>query len=90
MVYIEVVMIVKEYKQNINTKLPKNYFERWYADMWHRRIDAYAVMPDVLTPILTEELAKIGATFTHKDNGYRFVVTFWHDADYTWFVMRWS
>lgn len=83
-------MIVKEYHQNINTRAPENYFECWYADVWRRRIGKPTAQPGVLTTVLKEELAKIDATFTEKDNGYRFVVTFNNDAEYTMFVLRWS
>lgn len=83
-------MIVKEYFQNINTRAPKNYFERWYADVWRRFINASIAPPNIVDKLLSQELAKVGATLTHKDNGYRFVVTFEKDEDYTWFVLRWS
>lgn len=83
-------MIVKEYYQNINTHAPKNYFERWYADVWQRRISKRNAPQGVLEPILVEELKKVNATITEKDKGYRFVVTFNNDADYTAFVLRWA
>lgn len=83
-------MIVREYYQNIDCHHPKNYFERWYADVWRRRIGERLAPPGFLEPILAEELQKVGATFSEKDNGYRFVVKFEHDADYTVFVLRWT
>jgi hypothetical protein len=83
-------MIVREYYQNINCNKPKDYFERWYADVWRRRITKKVAAPGVLEVLLIEELEKVGASFTNKDNGYRFVVTFDNDADYTAFVLRWS
>lgn len=83
-------MIVKEYYQNINTKAPKNYFERWYADMWRKHINAPIAQPGVVNRLMTEELAKAGATFNNKDNNYRFVVTFDNDDDYLMFVLKWS
>ena len=82
-------MIIKEYYQNINIKRPRDYFEKWYADVWHKRINKPVAQPDELTNILKEELAKVGASFTEKDNGYKFVVTFERDCDYTAFVLRW-
>lgn len=91
MVYVKVgMMIVREYYQNINCTQPKNYFEKWYADMWVRRIGKRIAPPGVVESLMKEELAKIGATFTNKDNGYRFVVTFHNDAEYTLFVVRWA
>lgn len=83
-------MIVREYYQNINTKAPKNYFERWYADMWRRRIDASIAPPGLVDKLIAEELVRVGATISNKDNGYRFVVTFNNDDDYLMFVLRWS
>ena len=83
-------MIVKEYYQNINTHAPKNYFERWYADLWRRRVGGRLAQPGVVQSLMTEELALVGATFTEKDNGYRFVVKFENDIDYTVFVLKWS
>lgn len=83
-------MIVREYYQNINTHAPKNYFERWYADVWQRRIGKRNAPQGVLEPILVEELKKVNATITEKDKGYRFVVKFNNDADYTAFVLKWT
>jgi hypothetical protein len=83
-------MIVKEYYQNINCNTPKNYFEKWYADVWRRRIAKRNAAPGVVEAFMAEELGKYNATLGHKDNGYRFVVTFNNDADYTAFVLRWA
>lgn len=83
-------MIVREYYQNINCHNTRNYFERWYADVWQRRIGKRNAPPGVLQPILVEELEKVNATITEKDKGYRFVVHYHNDADYTAFVLRWS
>lgn len=82
-------MIIKEYYQNINIHKPRDYFEKWYADVWNKRIGKQTAAPGVLEPILVEELSKVGATVEEKDNGYKFVVTFEKDADYTAFVLRW-
>lgn len=83
-------MIVKEYYQNINIHKPRDYFERWYADVWSRRIGKRLAQPGVLQAILTEELAEIEASAVGKDNDYKFVVTFNDDYAYTMFVLRWS
>jgi hypothetical protein len=83
-------MIVKEYYQNIDCNRPKNYFEKWYADMWSRRIAKKTAAPGVVESLMKEELALVGASFSEKDKGYRFVVTFQDDAKYTMFVLRWS
>ena len=83
-------MIVREYYQNINTRSPRNYFERWYADVWDRRVGRPTAPPGTLEKLLEEELAHYSATLGHKDNGYRYVVTFKNDSDYTHFVLRWA
>jgi hypothetical protein len=83
-------MIVKEYYQNINCKQPRNYFERWYADVWARRITKKSAPPALVDHILEEEIAQVGACIEGKDSGYRFVVTFKDEHDYTMFVLRWS
>ena len=83
-------MIVKEYYQNINVNQPRDYFERWYADVWHRRIGKKVAGLGELGCAIEDELAKVGASAVGKDNGYRFVVTFNDDKDYTMFVLRWS
>ena len=82
-------MIVREYNQNINIHQPKNYFERWYADMWKRRISKPNAPPGILERILDEELERVGASWTSTDQGYRFRVRFDDDKDYTMFVLRW-
>jgi hypothetical protein len=83
-------MIVREYYQNINVRQPKNYFERWYADVWARRIGVSSVLHGVLARILEEEIDQVGAYLGSKDSGYRFVVTFKNEHDYTMFVLRWT
>jgi hypothetical protein len=83
-------MIVREYHQNINIHRPRNYFERWYADMWRQFINAPNAPPGIVELFMTEELAKINATYKCKDYDYKFVVTFNNDADYTAFVLRWA
>jgi hypothetical protein len=83
-------MIVREYYQNINCSQPKNYFERWYADVWARRIAKKTAPPGLVDSILEEELAQVGACIEGKDRGYRFRVTFKNERDYTMFVLRWT
>lgn len=85
-------MIVKEYNRAIYCRQPKNYFERWYADVWRRRIGTPTAPPGVLGIILDEELEQVGATYenTEPERGYRFRVYFEEDQDYTAFVLRWA
>ena len=83
-------MIVKEYYQNIDCYHPKNYFEKWYADLWRRRIGKRNATSALVDHVVEEELEKVGARVVGKDNGSRFVVTFKNDVDYTAFVLRWA
>ncbi len=83
-------MIVKEYYQNINCSKPRDYFERWYADVWARRIARKTAPPGLVDSILEEELEKVGATYESTERGYRFKVYFNNEHDYTMFVLRWS
>jgi hypothetical protein len=83
-------MIVRDYYQNINVRNPRDYFEKWYADVWKRRIGKHTAPPGILERILDEELEQVGATYTNTDRGYRFRVYFDNDQDYTMFVLRWS
>lgn len=83
-------MVIKEYYQNINVHRPKDYFEKWYADVWKRRIGATTAPPGILERILDEELEQVGATYEVTERGYRFRVCFDEDRDYTMFVLRWS
>jgi len=83
-------MIVREYYQDINCYQPRNYFERWYADVWRRRIGTPNAPPGKLANVLGEELALVGATYEHTERGYRFRVYFDKDSDYTMFALRWS
>ncbi len=83
-------MIVREYHQNINVSLPRDYFERWYADVWRRRIGKTSVMSEHLSPIIEEELKKVGATYEHIKSGYKFRVCFNDDKDYAMFILNWS
>lgn len=83
-------MIVKEYYQNINCNRPKNYFERWYADVWRRRIGTPTAPPGMLERILDEELEQVGARYESTERDYRMRVYFDEDRDYTAFVLRWT
>ncbi len=83
-------MIVKEYYQNINVNRPRDYFERWYADVWRLRVNSHTVSPEILERILNEELEKVGATYTHIERGYKFRVCFDDDKDYIMFLLKWS
>jgi len=83
-------VIVRDYYQNINVYKPKNYFERWYADVWRRRIGTPNAPPGILERILDEELEQVGARYVNTERGYRFKVFFDEDRDYTIFVLRWS
>lgn len=83
-------MIVREYYQNINVHRPKDYFEKWYADVWKRRVKSNTAPPGILERILDEELEQVGASYTNTEQGYRFRVYFENDNDYTMFVLRWS
>ena len=84
-------MIRRKYHSSIRIKHPKNYFERWYADVWARRFTNSLYLGDRrYYPIMEEELAKIGAVdMAPSDNAY-FELLFKDDRDYTMFVMRWA
>jgi hypothetical protein len=83
-------MIVKDYYQNINVHKPRDYFERWYADVWKRRIARNTARHELVDSILEEELALVGAKYVNTERGYRYKVFFNEDRDYTMFVLRWS
>lgn len=83
-------MIVKKYRVNIDIHNPKNYFEKWYSEVWHRRVGTESVKRGVLRPILIEEINQSGGTFLYVSNDAYCTVTFNNDAQYTMFVLRWS
>jgi len=83
-------MIIKDYYQNISVNRPRDYFERWYADVWRRRIGKHTVATGILRKVLDEELEQVGATYESIERGYRFRVYFDNDQDYTMFVLKWS
>ncbi len=83
-------MIVKDYYQSINVNRPRDYFERWYADVWRRRIGKHIADPGVLAKILDEELELVGASYENIERKSRFRVYFDEDKDYTMFVLKWS
>lgn len=84
-------MIAREYGMNINVPAPRNYFERWYADMWRRRVSEKRCDISVFQSIFLEELEKIGATAPGYDPAdYKTRIEFADDKDYTAFVLRWS
>lgn len=83
-------MIIKEYYQNINVQKPRDYFEKWYADLWRRFINGPNAPSGMVDRLMVQELAKIGATVKGTQNDYRFSVTFKDEKSYTMFVLRWS
>ena len=83
-------MIERFYYQNINVHRPRDYFERWYADLWSRRIGGPTAPPGILERILDEELDLVGARWEGVQQDYRFRVWWDRDADYTMFALRWS
>lgn len=82
-------MIIREYYQNINVYRPRDYFERWYADVWRRRIGSKTAPPGILERILDEELELVGARYEVTERGYRFRVCWDHDTDYIMFSLKW-
>ncbi len=83
-------MIIRNYYQNINIHRPRDYFERWYADVWRRRIGTPNAPPGILERILEEELDQVGATYENTERGYKFRVRFDDDHDYVMFKLKWS
>ena len=83
-------MIVRDYYQNINIHKPRDYFERWYADVWRRRIGTSTAPPGILEMILDEELELVGARYVGTEREYKFRVTFDNEHDYVIFALRWS
>ena len=51
-------MIVREYYQNINIHKPRDYFERWYADVWQRCIGKRHAGAGELGQVLEDELVR--------------------------------
>ena len=83
-------MICRNYHSSIRIHHPKNYFERWYADVWKRRLMNIEDPSGKYYHVMNEELAKIGAVdMAPTDNAY-FQLFFKDDRDYTMFVMRWA
>ena len=87
---VEELMIVKDYYRNINVHKPRDYFERWYADLWKRRFGAKTAPSGTVQMLMDEELEKVGARYEITERGYRFRVYFDQDQDYTMFILRWS
>ena len=84
--------IVKRYRKNINAKDPRNYFEKWYANMWRNCfVGAQHVASSSFFTVFNDELSKVGATISPIDNNdayYRII--FEDERDYLMFVLRWS
>ena len=84
------ILIQRKYHSSIRIKHPKNYFERWYADVWERRLISSELQSSIYYGVMEEELAKIGAVdMAPPDNAY-FELLFKEDTDYTMFVLQWS
>lgn len=83
-------MIIKEYYKNINIHKPRDYFEKWYADFWNRRIKISTTTSKTLESLMTEELEQIGAVLDYADGYSKYQIKFLDDANYTMFVLRWS
>ena len=83
-------MVTRKYHSSINPHHPQNYFERWYADVWNRRLMNIEDPSKEYYYVMTAELDKIGAVdMAASDNAY-FELLFKKDTDYTMFVIKWS
>lgn len=84
-------MISKEYHATINVYKPRNYFEKWYADVWKRRNNKTTWPLSQLREILTDELALVGAEFEQSNqiSGPKWTIKFYNDSNYTIFLLRW-
>ena len=83
-------MVIKEYASSINIHWPDNYFEKWYGDVWRRRVKAPTIGYNALESILNEELAAINASVDYHHTVGLMKVTFRDEGSYTLFVLRWS
>lgn len=83
-------MIDRYYGRSIMVDKPNDYFERWYADVWHRHF-SHIAKRDELYNVLDKELKQVGATL-NLTQPYEagFHVTFPDDRDYILFVLRWA
>ena len=83
-------MIVREYPPYLRFADEWNYFERWFMDVWERRVGhkPKSLLKDKL-PDFQEEMRPYGATIKITES-YFFEVTFERDEDYTLFVLRWT
>ena len=83
-------MICRKYHSSVRIHNPKNYFERWYADVWKRRLLEQPTIASIYNTIIEEELVKIGAVdMAPPENAY-FELLFKDEYDYTMFVLKWS
>ena len=85
----EVVMIHRRYSSSIIVDNPSDYFERWYADVWHRHFDRLAAR-DRLRQVLEQEMKLAGGKLEFENPYPMINVTFPDDRDYMMFVLRWS
>lgn len=83
-------MIEKRYNSSIDITRPENYFEKWYADVWRRRIGAESVAGVLFRKIIYEEIEKIGATIYSCSSDGRYCVRFANERNYTLFVLKWT
>lgn len=83
-------MITRKYHSSINPHHPQNYFERWYADVWNRKLMIIDDPSGKYYHVMESELSKIGAVdMAQPDNAY-FELLFKEDTDYTMFVLKWA
>ena len=84
-------MITNEYCSHINAREPKNYFERWYSDMWRKNFrHSQNVQNSAFWIAMKNDLSEVGATITEDNDSTYWTVTFERDEDYTFFVLKWS
>jgi hypothetical protein len=83
-------MIKKRYRKNIDVANPKNYFEKWYANMWRGCFShTDLVAGSSFFTIFINELSKVGATVSPTDDAY-YRIIFDNERDYLMFVLKWS
>lgn len=84
-------MVVKRYTANINIHEPKNYFERFYAEVWQTNLSpVISAFPSAVADLVKADLAayNIALVYNHDANYYE--VSYPTQEDYLVFLLKYS
>lgn len=84
-------MLTKRYTTNINIHTPKNYFERFYAEVWQENISpVFSAFPSAVADLVKVKLAAYNIAVVYNHDASYYEVSYPTQEDYLVFLLKYS